>query len=345
MSGALTIEVIHEPSAAEPFVVLAKPSGLASAPLKSLDEDSAFGQCARLFPSVKSARGKKEIEGGLLHRIDTATSGLLLVATSQEFYDHIISAQEAGCFVKGYRALCRVDPENANKLGAFPPMPSAFQNALDGLVIESRFRPYGKGGSQVRPVAPDSSAAALKKVGSQKLYSTRIVSADKLGGGAVGQTREVGQTGALGGGEVGKTGGVDMPGELGAQSAVAAPGAAAPTGAVGLPGPAALVLCKIAQGFRHQVRAHLAWAGLPILGDALYNADYAAALASAVGPSSAVGVPSALGARSAVSPSGSVGVPGGAGEPAAPMRFQAVSLDFPDMFSGKTLHYEIASAF
>ena len=31
------------------------------------------------------------------------------------------------------------------------------------------------------------------------------------------------------------------------------------------------VECKIAKGFRHQVRCHLAWLGLPVIGDKLYN--------------------------------------------------------------------------
>lgn len=32
-------------------------------------------------------------------------------------------------------------------------------------------------------------------------------------------------------------------------------------------------ICKIYQGFRHQIRAHLAWAGHPIINDYLYGAD------------------------------------------------------------------------
>lgn len=34
------------------------------------------------------------------------------------------------------------------------------------------------------------------------------------------------------------------------------------------------VKCKIANGFRHQVRCHLSWLGFPIIGDDLYNAHY-----------------------------------------------------------------------
>ena len=251
MSGALEIKVIHEPSAAEPFVILSKPAGLASAPLKSLDEDSAFSQCARLFPAAKSVCGKKAVEGGLLHRIDTATSGLLLVASSQEFYDHIIAVQDAGCFVKGYRAECDVNANNAQALGGFPPLGMQAQKAavLCGLGISSYFRPFGKGGKEVRPVLQDSNVAALKKIGSKKIYSTKIVAADFLGEDA------------------------------------------------------AKLQCKIAQGYRHQVRCHLAWLGFPVRGDALYNAA--------------------------------------GGQGGEPMRFEAVSLEFPDLFSDKIFRFTL----
>lgn len=34
----------------------------------------------------------------------------------------------------------------------------------------------------------------------------------------------------------------------------------------------AVVSCRISSGYRHQVRCHLAWCGLPVAGDRLYNA-------------------------------------------------------------------------
>lgn len=262
MSGAITI--VHEPTAAEPFVVLSKPAGLASAPL-AVGDSCALAECARFFPKVLNVRGKKSVEGGLLHRIDTATSGLLLVAESQEFYDHIIAAQEEGHFIKGYRAYCDLDAENAAALGGFPEFFSqgqaaaaslAFEKspaALCGLEISSCFRPFGKGQKEVRPVLQSSNAAALKKLGSKKIYSTRIVAADFLEDGAV------------------------------------------------------KIECKIAQGYRHQVRCHLAWLGLPVRGDRLYNR------ASRTDGAELCGA----------------------------MRFFASSLEFPDLFSNKVFSFSL----
>ena len=242
------ITIVHEPTAAEPFVVLSKPAGLASAPLFAGDP-SALTECAKLFPVVNSVAGKKAVEGGLLHRIDTATSGLLLIASSQDFYDHIIAAQEKGLFVKGYRAECDVNADNAQTLGAFPPLDAQAKNpaALCGLEVSSYFRPFGKGGKEVRPVLPTSNAAALKKIGSKKIYSTKIVKADFLDSGT------------------------------------------------------AKLECQIAQGYRHQVRCHLAWLGFPVRGDRLYNSSCDS---------------------------------GG-------MRFEAFSLDFPDLFSDKTFRFAL----
>lgn len=45
--------------------------------------------------------------------------------------------------------------------------------------------------------------------------------------------------------------------------------------------PRTLAVCRLARGFRHQVRAHLAWIGLPLSGDGLYGSGGERALALA----------------------------------------------------------------
>ena len=65
----------------ENFIVCDKPAGLPSAPLNANDtKATALSQMIALCPAILSVKGKKEFEYGLVHRIDTATRGLLLAA-------------------------------------------------------------------------------------------------------------------------------------------------------------------------------------------------------------------------------------------------------------------------
>ena len=234
---AIQIEILKKPTAEKPFLVIYKPKGLASAPLDADSSDNALSQAVELFPELKNVHGKKEIEYGLLHRLDTATDGLMVIAATQDCYDFLSLEQKEGRFIKYYEAECDILPENAKELGGFPPLPLQVQNNLSlrgqkdlslrgtqatkqTISLTSFFRPYGEGRKEVRPVTEESCKAALSKLGKQKLYTTSIsitkISYDK------------------------KT---------------------------------VFVECKITEGYRHQVRCHLAWAGLPVRGDLLYNSN------------------------------------------------------------------------
>ena len=101
------IEVIHAPTEIEPYAVIVKPFGLPSAPLYEGDP-SAYTQAAQLYPELNSVCGVKEVEHGLLHRIDTPTQGLLLIAARQDFYEYMQQVQKGGLFVKTYKALCDI---------------------------------------------------------------------------------------------------------------------------------------------------------------------------------------------------------------------------------------------
>ncbi len=234
---ATQIEILKKPTAEKPFLVIYKPKGLASAPLEADSSDNALSQAVELFPELKNVHGKKEIEYGLLHRLDTATDGLMVIAATQDCYDFLSLEQREGRFIKYYEAECDILSENAKELGGFPPLPLQVKKDLSLRVqkdlslrgvqatkqtisLTSFFRPYGEGRKEVRPVTEESGKAALSKLGKQKLYTTSIsitkISDDK------------------------KT---------------------------------VFVECKITEGYRHQVRCHLAWAGLPVRGDLLYNSN------------------------------------------------------------------------
>ena len=173
------IKIISAPSKENPFVVIDKPSSLPSAPLNDEDKDNAFYQCALLFPELLSVQGKKSCEHGLLHRLDTATRGLLVIAATDEAYQALQLSQQTGLFEKTYTAI--ID-KNTPLLDAFPTFPKDWKEALEQgeeCAIESYFRTFGEKGREVRPVTADSGKAALKKCGT-KLYQTRVSIADDI---------------------------------------------------------------------------------------------------------------------------------------------------------------------
>ena len=171
------IKIISEPSESQPFIVLYKTSGLPSAPISAADEDNAFSMAAKLFPEVMNVSGRKEIEHGLLHRLDTVTSGLLMIATTQSFYDYMLEEQKNGRFVKYYEAECIDCPNNSELLKGFPPVDFDDRKKLlcgELVIVSSYFRNYGAGQKEVRPVSHSSNPAVMKKIGKQVVYNTEI---------------------------------------------------------------------------------------------------------------------------------------------------------------------------
>ena len=194
-------------------------------------------------------RGKKAIEAGLLHRLDTDTRGLVLFAKDQKVYDFLAARQEAGQMIKTYCAFVEPNgaPEiddgydfDATELSMLKELSAAqgqviVQERIAAqlpLTLESQFRNFGPGAKRVAPVV--SGSRHYKKDG--RLYTTVIEAADILPSPPQGGER--GEQYALFQNNDG-------------QSLVR-------------------VRCRLSRGYRHQVRAHLAAAGLPIVGDPLY---------------------------------------------------------------------------
>ncbi len=198
------ITVIHEPTSQKPYLIIDKPAGLPSAPLNEDDKENAFSQAAALYPQILNVQGKKSVEHGLLHRLDTATSGLMIIAATQECYDFLQEKQKQGKIIKTYTAECELQNKDYFEGQTF--------------TIQSYFRAYGPGRKEVRPVTKDSNKAALQKVEKTVLYTTQV------------QIKHIDK--------VKNT---------------------------------ALVECTITNGYRHQIRCHLAWYGLPIINDLVYN--------------------------------------------------------------------------
>lgn len=172
------ISIIHEPKIDEPFLILNKPKHLPSAPLFEGDE-SAYSQAEKMYPELKFVNGKKEVEHGLVHRIDNETDGLLLIAANQEFYDWIVKCQSDGQFKKNYTAICHVDSDSRDE--SFPRSPFWGIPVFKPVKINSRFRFYGPKNALVRPVTEESSRIIQKK-SSSVIYTTTIDSVEKSDG-------------------------------------------------------------------------------------------------------------------------------------------------------------------
>ncbi len=198
-------EVIFENDA---YAVLYKPRGMPTAPLTEDEEGTLVSWFLKRCPEAASVKGKKDIEAGLVHRLDTATSGLVLIAKNQESYDALNLMQSNNLIKKTYAAFTDVDNEadlNTN-----------FSRLSLPYRISSQFRSFGPKGKKVLPVfygMRDFSSTA-------KIYTTNIIDINDADDSAP------------------------------------------------------RVTCTLTQGFRHQVRAHLASIGLPIYGDPLYNEKF-----------------------------------------------------------------------
>ena len=214
------ITVIHEASPQKPYFIIDKAAGLPSAPLNENDINNAFYQAAKLYPQLLKVQGKKAVEHGLLHRLDTATSGLMIIAATQECYDFLQEEQKQGRIIKTYTAECNLQTAFPEQKIAVPEKKIAVPELVEGasFTIQSYFRAYGPGRKEVRPVTSSSNKAALQKVEKQVLYTTEVLIKE------INHERNT-----------------------------------------------ALVECTITKGYRHQIRCHLAWYGLPIINDLVYN--------------------------------------------------------------------------
>lgn len=233
------IKIIQKIDKDNPFLVIYKPKNIPSAPINNYDRSDciidAFSQAAELFPELKNVPGRQNNprEHGLLHRLDTVTSGLILIAANQEVFDFFQQKQKEGQFVKYYRAKCRFNQKNAESLKNFPVLSDFAKNTFykdlscgQVISISSRFRSFGVKGREVRPVTQNSGMAALKKSCSKE-YRTEIT-IEKYP-----EFKKLVDSGQY--------------------------------------NEKFNIICRITEGFRHQIRCHLGWIGLPIAGDELYD--------------------------------------------------------------------------
>jgi 23S rRNA pseudouridine1911/1915/1917 synthase len=162
----------------EDFAVLYKPPRIHCVPLRAAEGGTLLDWYARLFPPVLKLRGRKALDGGVLHRLDYEAQGLVLAAKNQSALELLLAQQEEGRFLKEYEALSAPRPLIPPR--GFPPPPQF--SGETPFFIRSCFRPYGPGGKMVRPLE------GLKKgregaADRGQAYATEIAAAEELPGG------------------------------------------------------------------------------------------------------------------------------------------------------------------
>ncbi|MGE4455000.1 MAG: pseudouridine synthase [Sphaerochaeta sp.] len=162
MNDSMQLNLVYED---QDILVVNKQANLPTVPLKSDPKDklTLLSLVGRSFPEVLEVGGTNAWEGGILHRLDTATSGLVVVARTKEAYTSLQAIQKADLFFKEYRALSsRYGPP---ALPGFPPYPYEDPFSCKGkeVSIGSLFRRYGENRKEVRPVLADSPRHMLEK--------------------------------------------------------------------------------------------------------------------------------------------------------------------------------------
>lgn len=238
-----------------------------SAAAEPIQTHRATESSMQVVPAAQ-VRGKKAVEAGLLHRLDTDTRGLVLFAKTQACYDFLAARQDAGEIHKSYYAFtapcpasnataerdsitawCTAAPTSSAGMrypGTDNPhakpadtakrqYPANGRSAKPPFSVSSQFRNFGSGAKRVAPVFSGSRRYKEDK----RLYTTTIESIDCYTCSCSTEFQHSSQSIQ----PAGDTGGFDILG----------------------------LRCSLSRGYRHQVRAHLASLGLPIIGDPLYT--------------------------------------------------------------------------
>ncbi len=99
---SLGLEVLLE---TDSYVVVDKPAGVPSHPLREGELGTLAGALVAQYPEMRGV-GYRKREPGILHRLDTGTSGLVLAARDRRTFEELLRMLRAGEIEKRYLARC-----------------------------------------------------------------------------------------------------------------------------------------------------------------------------------------------------------------------------------------------
>ena len=96
----LPLEVLTE---TDDYVIVDKPAGVPSHPLQEGELGTVAGALVARYPEMREV-GYRRREPGILHRLDTNTSGVMLAARSKEAFERLRAELQSGRIEKRYLA-------------------------------------------------------------------------------------------------------------------------------------------------------------------------------------------------------------------------------------------------
>lgn len=148
------LSVLYEDEA---LIVIDKPAGLHTAPLRAGDTETLLALVLAAFPEVAGVPGRKPVEPGLLHRLDKETSGVVVVARTPAAFQALFGQFQREETTKEYHAVCSADERAV---------------IANQLRIESKFAPSGPGRRAVRLVLPGDERKCSNRQATPESYVT-----------------------------------------------------------------------------------------------------------------------------------------------------------------------------
>lgn len=149
------------------YIVINKPSGLLTHPTQAKEKDSVAKWIIKKYPKLKKV-GEDPVRPGIVHRLDKDASGLLVIAKTQEMFEHLKQQFKNRTVIKEYSTLVHGRPakdwdeisfpiarsETSDKMAAIPQtyrglnntttLPTEYTDNDEELVESSQIKIRGK---------------------------------------------------------------------------------------------------------------------------------------------------------------------------------------------------------